>query len=65
MSKIKRSSGDKYAPWEEVKITRQAYANAEVNRFRGAFVPDVDFATLLAAFRQAGLDYDRWMRARG
>lgn len=61
---ILEHSGDAYAAWEEPKVSRQGYANAQVTELLKR--PGIKkFAQLLEAFRTAGQDYDRWMGARG
>lgn len=61
---IREHSGDAYAAWEEPKVTRQGFANARVTELQ--LRPGIKkFGQLLEAFRTAGWEYDRWMRARG
>lgn len=61
---IREHSGDAYAAWEEPKVTRQGYANAQVTELLKR--PGIKkFAQLLEAFRTAGWEYDRWQAGRG
>lgn len=60
---IREHSGDAYAAWEDVKVTRQGYANDAVQAAQKG--PGIKrFADLVRVFRQAGEDYDRWQDER-
>jgi hypothetical protein len=62
-SNVRTDSGDAYHAWEEPQVTRQGYANAVIRKIQRE--GGRSFDELLGAFREAGLEYDRWQLERG